>query len=353
MALLEKTNERPLSVATSSRGKRGLWIVVLSMMAALAVATVTLGVSFVMNSKDYQRQISSQFQQLSALEQQLEELQKQQQDTSSRLEEQDKTISDQQSQLEEKDKTISDLKIQIALKKAQQAQQQQQQQQQAATSTPPANLSVDVPADLSNLKLVALTFDDGPGAHTARLLDVLKGRGIRATFFVQGRNIAAKYEPLLKRMDAEGHAIGNHSQNHENLKTLSAAGVKKAMNACTDRIEKILGHRPVVMRCPYGNCNNTVKSYAAEEGVAIIQWDVDTLDWKYRNTNSIMNYTFKNVRDGSIILMHDIHSTTVDAVPTVVDRLIKEGYTFVTVPELLTLRGGMVAGKVYSGGYKK
>ncbi len=348
MAVLEKTTEQNVSLAATPRIGKRLWIVGVSILAALAVATVTLAVSFVMSAKGYQQQLSSNFRQISALEQRLEELQKQQQDTSSRLEEQNNTIRDQQTKLEEKDKTISDLKTQIALKKAQ----QQPQQPQTIVQTPPTPIAVDVSADLSRAKLVALTFDDGPGPYTARLLDALNERGIRATFFVQGPRVDT-YADLIRRMEAEGHVVGNHSQNHKNLKTLSAAGVKNEMNACADRIEKVLGHRPIVMRCPYGNCNNTVKSYAAQEGVAIIQWDVDTLDWKYRNTSSIMNYTFKNVRDGSIILMHDIHSTTVDAVPSVVDRLLREGYTFVTVPELLAARGGMVAGKVYSGGYKR
>ena len=148
-------------------------------------------------------------------------------------------------------------------------------------------------------------------------------------------------------MEAEGHVVGNHSQSHKNLKYLSASGITNQMGACAQKIKNILGHEPVVMRCPGGNYNNTVKTYAKNEGVPIIQWSVDTRDWESRNKSAILKYT-SNIKDGSIVLMHDIYSTTVDAAIEMMDTLIDQGYTLVTVPELLKAKYGTVeAGKVY------
>ena len=182
------------------------------------------------------------------------------------------------------------------------------------------------------------------------MLDELKKRGVRATFFVLGTRVDA-YPELIKRMEAEGHVVGNHSNSHKNLTKLSAAGIKTEMELCAAKIEKVLGHKPEVMRCPGGNYNTAVLNYAKEAGIPVIQWGVDTRDWESRNVTSILNKAFgKNgIKDGSIVLMHDIYSTTVDATIQMVDRLIDEGYTFVTVPELLYDREGKIeAGKRYS-----
>ena len=215
---------------------------------------------------------------------------------------------------------------------------------------PPQNLP---PAgeygDYAGQKIVALTFDDGPGPYTERLLDELKKRGVRATFFVLGTRVD-NYPDLIKRMAAEGHVVGNHSNSHKMLHKMSLAQVRTEMELCATKIEKLLGYKPPVMRCPGGNCSNNVKQYAKDAGVPILYWGVDTRDWESRNVNSILKVSFgKNgVRDGSIVLMHDIYSTTVDAALQMNDRLTADGYVFVTVPEMLHARyGGIEPGKVY------
>jgi len=202
-------------------------------------------------------------------------------------------------------------------------------------------------------KLVALTFDDGPGKYTAELLDFLKEHRVRATFFLLGNN-AARYPDLIKRMDAEGHAIGNHSYSHPNLAGLSAAGVAAQIANCNAAIRNAVGHNAVVMRCPGGSCNATVRAAAANAGLPIIYWSVDTKDWQSRDKDKIMDVAFgdKGIKDGSIVLLHDIHRESVDAAKEMILRLEQEGYTFVTVPELLSVRkDGMVPGQSYSNGY--
>ena len=123
------------------------------------------------------------------------------------------------------------------------------------------------------------------------------------------------------------------------------------MDACAKKIEKVLGHRPTVMRCPGGSYDDTVKQYAAAEGIPIIQWGVDTRDWESRNANAIMDKTFNGsyaVEDGDIVLLHDIHKSTVDTMPRMIKKFKEQGYTFVTVTELLEARrDGVVPGKVY------
>ena len=153
-------------------------------------------------------------------------------------------------------------------------------------------------------------------------------------------------------MEAEGHVVGSHTQNHKDLSALSSAGVKREMDETAIRLEKILGHKPTLVRVPYGSYNNTVKACAKKAKVSLIQWNVDTRDWESKNVDSIMKQSFRKgsygIQDGAIVLMHDIYSTTVDAAIKMMDRLAKEGYTMVTVPELLTAReGGAVAGQVY------
>lgn len=199
-------------------------------------------------------------------------------------------------------------------------------------------------------KLVAITFDDGPGQYTAELLDFLKENEVRATFFMLGTN-ASRYPDLIKRMDAEGHALGNHSNSHPNLTTLSAAGVASQLEKCNAAIRSAVGRNAVVMRCPGGSNNATVKNAAKNANMPIIHWSLDTLDWKLKDKDKILKRTFEEigVKDGDIILLHDIHRESVDTAKDMILRLKKEGYTFVTVPELLSVRkGGMNAGQVYT-----
>lgn len=245
------------------------------------------------------------------------------------------------------------LKKQVSLKEAE----AQKSKEQTQTATQPVKTK-PLPALSSEIsskdKLVALTFDDGPGKFTAELLDYLAAHHVHATFFLVGRN-AARYPALIKRMDAEGHAIGNHTQNHARLPRLSAAGVKKEIDDCNAVIRAAVGHDAVMLRAPGGNANATVKAVAKDMGLPIAYWSVDTKDWQSRNTDKIVSVAFAakgGIKDGSIVLMHDIYRTTVDAAKIIIPRLEAQGYRFVTVPELLALRrGGAVAGDIYGNGY--
>lgn len=245
------------------------------------------------------------------------------------------------------------LKKQVSLKEAE----AQKSKEQTQTATQPVK-TMPLPALSSEIsskdKLVALTFDDGPGKFTAELLDYFAAHHVHATFFLVGRN-AARYPALIKRMDAEGHAIGNHTQNHARLPRLSAAGVKKEIDDCNAVIRAAVGHDAVMLRAPGGNANATVKAVAKDMGLPIAYWSVDTKDWQSRNTDKIVSVAFAakgGIKDGSIVLMHDIYRTTVDAAKIIIPRLEAQGYRFVTVPELLALRrGGAVAGDIYGNGY--
>ncbi len=252
------------------------------------------------------------------------------------------------------------LKKQVSLKEAEaqkSKEQAQKSKEQTQTATQPVK-TMPLPALSSEIsskdKLVALTFDDGPGKFTAELLDYLAAHHVHATFFLVGRN-AARYPALIKRMDAEGHAIGNHTQNHARLPRLSAAGVKKEIDDCNAVIRAAVGHDAVMLRAPGGNANATVKAVAKDMGLPIAYWSVDTRDWQSRDTDKIVSAAFAargGIKDGSIVLMHDIYRTTVDAAKIIIPRLEAQGYRFVTVPELLALRrGGAVAGDIYGNGY--
>ena len=333
----------------------------LGIIAALAILTVGLGIFHTLTVIDYRAEADAMAGELDTLHSQIAVLESQQAANSSRLAEQDNTISsleeqakEQEEKLKEQEKTIAAQKKAIAaLKKVTTTKANATTTKKTTTTAKPKKTTVAVTASKKD-KLIALTFDDGPStATTGKLLDALQERGAKATFFVLGSCINNETAPLLKRMEAEGHAVGNHSQNHKNLRYQSASGIKAEMNTAAKKIKAVLGHYPTIMRCPGGNYDDEVKAYAQSAGVSIIQWSVDTRDWESRNVKSILNTAFNNsyskIQDGAIMLMHDIYPTTVEAAIQMVDRLQKEGYTLVTVPELLTLRGGgAAAGQVYN-----
>ena len=186
-----------------------------------------------------------------------------------------------------------------------------------------------------NQKVVALTFDDGPNpATTNQALDTLSKYGIKATFFVLGKNVSGN-EEILKRMKADGHVIGNHSWSHPVLSKLSLDEAKKQITDTEDAITKVLGSSSKLMRPPYGAITDDIRNSL---DLNFIMWDVDSLDWKSKNEASILTEIQRQVRNGSIILMHDIHAETVNALPKIIDYLKEQGYHFVTVPEMLNSR---------------
>ena len=185
---------------------------------------------------------------------------------------------------------------------------------------------------------VAMTFDDGPSAKlTPRLLDMLKERGIKATFFLIGQNVAANPE-IVQRIVAEGHEVANHSWDHKAFTKVGADGVKMEITETNDAIQKAVGFKPLLVRPPYGATNSTITKRLNEEyGLKVIMWSVDPLDWKDRNSAVVRDRILKGAGPGSIILAHDIHATTVDAMPATLDALIAKGYKFATVSELIKM----------------
>lgn len=341
---------RRIKISSEKKTVRAL----VALVAALALLLCGLTVFTVVRDGKLRHQVAKQDSVIAELQQQMEDADEELADMQGQLEEAQEEMKSQKEKYEDKlkdkdalidkqKKTIGSLRTQISQKKTTTG------KNGKTTTTADQNLPDREYSDLSGEKLVALTFDDGPGPYTERLLNAMKKRGVKATFFVLGNRID-RYPKLIKRMEKEGHAVGNHSYDHPNLTRLSASGVKSNMNKTAKKIEKLLGHKPEVMRCPGGACNKTVKKYAADAGIPIIYWGVDTRDWESRNVTKIMNVAFgKNgIENGSIVLMHDIHEPSVNAAIKMMDKLKKQGYTFVTVPELLMAREGeIVPGTVY------
>ena len=206
-------------------------------------------------------------------------------------------------------------------------------------------------------KLAALTFDDGPGPYTEQLLDYLKSQNVPATFFLIGRNVSEKYEPLLRRMIDEGHDVGGHSYSHKKLTQLAASDLTREMNKSTAAVKTVTGLPVTLFRAPYGAVNSAVQARAREMGLRLIGWSVDTNDWRYQKADQaeaqkqILYNTFDGkypVKNGAIILMHDVHKNSVDSVPALVEELQARGYRLVTVSDLLAARAdGGTPGEVY------
>ena len=183
-----------------------------------------------------------------------------------------------------------------------------------------------------------MTFDDGPHkVNTPQLLDMLKERHIHATFFLIGENVAENPE-IVKRTMAEGHEVANHSWSHPQLSAMGDAGVRDQLQKTQDAITRACGYTPKLMRPPYGAFTARQRAWAhGEWGFSVILWDVDPQDWKYRNAEHVKKEILKAAVPGSIVLSHDIHKTTVDAMPEVLDNLASRGFKFVTVSELIAM----------------
>lgn len=184
-------------------------------------------------------------------------------------------------------------------------------------------------------KMVALTFDDGPGQYTMQLLECLEENGAHATFFMLGSN-AQQYPDEIRKMQEIGCELGNHSYDHPQLTSLSGEQIKEQFEKTSSIVEDACGSRPTVARTPYGAQDDTVLSYV---GFPCFMWNIDTLDWKTMNADSTYNTTMDNVTDGDIVLMHDIHQPSVEAALRIIPALIEEGYKLVTVSELAKAKG--------------
>jgi peptidoglycan/xylan/chitin deacetylase (PgdA/CDA1 family) len=190
----------------------------------------------------------------------------------------------------------------------------------------------EVREQFSGDKQIALTFDDGPhSVYTQRLLDGLRKRGVHATFFLLGENIEGK-EAIVKQMQADGHLIGNHGYSHVQMSKESVRTACEQIEENNLKIESITGVRPQYLRPPYGAWNEELE---CTTNMSVVLWDVDPLDWKSQSSKKVVRHIVKHVEPGDIILLHDVYSTSVEAALEVIDTLSKQGYTFVTVDELL------------------
>jgi peptidoglycan/xylan/chitin deacetylase (PgdA/CDA1 family) len=195
--------------------------------------------------------------------------------------------------------------------------------------------------------MVALTFDDGPSAHTDRLLDIFARCGGKGTFFVLG-NLIDSRKNTLKRIVHEDHEIGNHSWSHRQFTNLSEKEITDQIMMTRAKIYDVTGVDTLIVRPPYGALNDTVKAVGANVGVYFVNWSVDTLDWKSKNAVAVRKEIMNNISDGAIILCHDLHKTTVDAMETVIPELVEMGYQLVTVSELMKFsQKTLEAGKVF------
>ena len=192
---------------------------------------------------------------------------------------------------------------------------------------------------------IALTFDDGPHpVYTEELLDGLKKRKVRATFFLIGNNIEGN-EEIVKRMAEEGHLIGSHTYNHVQLNKLSELKAKEEILKGCNKIYETTGVCPSFVRPPFGEWKKNLDFCVT---MLPVFWNVDSLDWKLQNTEKIVKRVVKDVKEGDIILMHDIYDATADAAVVLIPELTARGYQLVTVSELAAARGGMSAGHKYS-----
>jgi peptidoglycan/xylan/chitin deacetylase (PgdA/CDA1 family) len=197
---------------------------------------------------------------------------------------------------------------------------------------------------------IALTFDDGPHPkNTPRLLDMLRERNVKATFYVIGRNVDL-YPNVLRRTVSEGHEVGNHTYSHPILSKLSDSAVREELTKCRDAVARAAGVQPRTMRPPYGALLQRQREWVrAELNYPTIMWSVDPLDWKRPGASVITSRMLAGTTPGAILLAHDLHAGTVDAMPATIDGLLNKGYKFVTVSQLLAMASQVAPGQVAAG----
>jgi len=201
-------------------------------------------------------------------------------------------------------------------------------------------------------KHVALTFDDGPQrTYTAMILDALKEHDAKATFFVLGHRIPDMAD-IIKRIADEGHSIGCHSYNHLNLVLFKRDKISQQIDMTNALIREITGVETDIIRPPFGNRNDTLISIAKEKNMSIILWNIDPRDWNTKNPDKVSDSILKNIKDGDIILLHDVFKSSAEAAVKVIETLTKRGFELVTVQELIELKSGeMLPGNIYKNGF--
>lgn len=186
-------------------------------------------------------------------------------------------------------------------------------------------------------KILALTFDDGPSKYTHDLIDELNKRNIKVTFFVLGENIE-KFPETLKFAIDSGNEIGIHSYKHKLFTKLNEEEIHEQINLTKNLIYDISPIEISYIRVPYGSINDRIKEVLNKENLTNVLWDVDSLDWKFKNKSKTYNYALKKIKGNDIILMHDTFKSSINAAISLIDKLTTEGYIFVTVSQLFELR---------------
>ena len=189
------------------------------------------------------------------------------------------------------------------------------------------------PTPTTGNKVIALTFDDGPGPYTAHLLDILDQYGAKATFFLIGSKVSGQAS-VARSIQARGHQLGNHSWSHPELPKLSVDQIAGEIDRTNEAIRQATGVKPTILRPPYGAANGVVLEQLRARGMSSILWSVDTRDWADRNSQIVCSRAVAGARPGAVILMHDIHQTSVNAVPCILSSLKQQGYSFVTIQRL-------------------
>ncbi|AGK80003.1 polysaccharide deacetylase family protein [Streptomyces microflavus] len=191
------------------------------------------------------------------------------------------------------------------------------------------------PADCRKAKCIALTFDAGPGKDTPELLDILKEKKVHATFFLLGKNHVVKHPDTVRRIQDEGHEVANHTWTHEILTDREPDEIRAELEKTQVAIEKITGKKPRLMRPPQGRTDDTVSEISKELGLSQVLWSATAKDYSTNDSALITKRILDQAGKDGVILLHDIYKGTVPAVPGIIDALQKDGYTFVTVPELM------------------
>lgn len=200
--------------------------------------------------------------------------------------------------------------------------------------------------DCRKAKCIALTFDAGPSEHTPALLKILAEKKVRVTFFLLGHNHVDKYPDLVRQMGQNGNVLGNHSWTHPRLTDLKPEQIRAELDHLDSEVERLTGTRPTLMRPPQGRTDEKVSKVCKELGLAQVLWSDTASDYATTDSALIHRRILKDAGRDGIILLHDLYKGTVPAVPGIIDALRAQGYTFVTVPELLA-PAAPEPGKVY------
>ncbi|MBT2376122.1 polysaccharide deacetylase family protein [Streptomyces sp. ISL-111] len=190
-------------------------------------------------------------------------------------------------------------------------------------------------ADCRKAKCIALTFDAGPGKDTPELLDILKEKKVHATFFLLGKHHVLKHPDTVRRIQDEGHEVANHTWTHKILTDEESDAIRAELEKTQVAIEKVTGEKPRLMRPPQGRTDDKVSEISKELGLSQVLWSATAKDYSTNDSALITKRIVDQASKDGIILLHDIYKGTVPAVPGIIDALQKDGYTFVTVPELM------------------